>query len=404
MSIARRTKAQLVDELVKLTGVVGGGKVYYQLGKEQLCDELRKILAPGCIPNQVNVMLAASSEKYMDMDAGDPWFSSKLVAKFWDNPAVQVEQKLDGVRAKLHFYRDGSGPTSWCVRMDGRNRSTKTYAFSEFTESLPHFTGSFVWHQQLFDGTIIDGELLMPQESIWTGKVQTDSVRYSSIVVTNAGVKVALRVQVENGNCLFFPFDVIQYCGHWCHDKALNGRQNRLAHFLNNNPHPDMRVVPGVEASADRDAKVAFYLSIVMAGGEGVILKDVNAKYEFGKRRECWLKVKKFETVDCFVTDSRPGEHGFEGMVGALEGSVYMPAAAGETRTVEICAVSGFTLADRQEMTSKERPGKVKDKYFGRVMEVRYQEKSKTGRGMHARFVRWRPDKSASDCLLTQDK
>ena len=403
MSIARRTKAQLIDELLSFCPDLDA-LCLDSLGKEKLCNRLRQILAPDCIPNQVDVMLAASSEKYMEMDSDNPWLSPRLVAQFWKSPRVSVDQKLDGVRAKLHFYRDGC---ELIVRVDGRNRSTKTYAYSEFTASLPHFCGGlygvpsgFVWKEQLFAGTIIDGELLMPQESIWTGKVQTDSVRYSSIVVTNAGVDVALRVQAENGNCLFYPFDVIQYCGYWCNNKSLYGRQARLTHFLENNPHPDLRPVPGIEANAGRDAKVAFYLSTVLAGGEGVILKNIDALYEFGKRRECWLKVKKFETLDCFVTGSRPGEHGFEGMVGALEGSVY-----DGINIVGICAVSGFTLADRQIMTDKLNPGGVvKDKYLGRVMEIRYQEKSKTGRGMHARFVRWRPDKNAADCLLTQDK
>ena len=405
MSIARRTKAQLIDELMQATSLHSGPSriCLEEFSKERLCDELRNRLAPDCIPNQIKVMLAASSEKYMNMDSDNPWLTTGLCT-FWDDPNVAVEQKLDGVRAKLHFYRNGP---CYMVRMDGRNRSTKTYAYSEFTNSLPQFCSceyqilqqKFKWAEELFKGTIIDGELLMPQESIWTGKVQTDSVRYSSIVVANAGAKVALQVQADYGNCLFYPFDVIQYCGHWCCASPQHGRQHRLRHFMENNPHPDLRVVPGIEANAIRDAKVAFYLSIVYKGGEGVILKDVNAIYERGKRRECWLKVKKFETIDCFVIDSRPGEHGFEGLVGALEGAVY-----DGDRAVGICAVSGFTLVDRQAMTSKERPGKVKDEYFGRVMEVRYQEKSKTGRGMHARFVRWRPDKSASDCLLTQDK
>lgn len=397
MSAARRTKADLIKELHGLDCGFGEDECVL-CSKDELCNRLRNILAPDCIPDQVNVMLAQSSEKHMDMDSPNPWLSPGMV-RFWDHPRCSIEQKLDGVRAKLHFYRDAEG--SPVCRMDGRNRSTKTYACSEFTLSLPHICKWRDWHEDLFRGTIIDGELLMPAESIWTGKVQTDSVRYSSIVVTNAGTEVALQVQAENGNCLFFPFDVIKYQGHWCITKPLYARAGRLEHFLTNNKHPDLRPVPGVGAEADKEAKISYYLSTVLNGGEGVIIKCLDAPYEFGKRRSCWLKVKRFETAYCYVTDYKPGEHGFEGMIGALEGAVIK-----DGEPVDFCAVSGFTLVERQTMTDKTpgATGMLKAKYYGRVMQVRYQDKSKTGRAMHARFIKWCPEKTQEDCKVVSPK
>lgn len=396
MAIARRTKADLIAEIkLHYPKYVEDDAALQVMSKKELSVILAARLAPSDSLQQIEVMLAASSEGYMDMEAQYPWYSGSMQS-IWAYKATRVEQKMNGVRAKLHFTRVKGQPV---VRLDGRNQSTKTFIFNEFTTNLPHFPLWPHWQSDLFAegsdgiGTILDGELLMPVESLWSGKTQTASELYSSLVVINAGPDVAIAVQRANGWCRFHIFDVLMYRGEWQIYKPLINRLILLEQIKQANPHPAFDEVPFVDHDSPVEAKIKFYLAIVGAGGEGVILKDVNARYETGKRRESWLKVKKFTTIDCFVTGYRPGESGFEGMVGAVECAVLKGGVE-----FGICAVSGFTLEERRTMT--EDDGSLIRGYYDKVMEIRFQEESKTGRGMHARFVRWRPDKNKSDCTM----
>lgn len=396
MAIARRTKADLIAEIkLHYPKYVEDDAALQVMSKKQLSVILAARLAPSDSLQQIEVMLAAPSEEYMDMSAQYPWYSGQMLP-IWGCQATRVEQKMNGIRAKLHFTRVKGQPV---VRLDGRNQSTKTFTFHEFTTNLPQFPLWPHWQKELFAegsdgiGTILDGELLMPVESLWSGKTQTDSELYSSLVVVNSSPEVAIAVQRANGWCRFHLFDVLMHRGEWQVYKPLVDRLALLEQIRQANPHPAFDEVPFISHDSSVEAKVKFYLAIVGAGGEGVILKDIHAKYETGKRRESWLKVKKFKVIDCFVTGYRPGESGFEGMVGAVEGAVLK---GGEQ--FGICAVSGFTLEERKSMTAED--GSLTREYYDKVMEIRFQEESKTGRGMHARFVRWRPDKNKSDCTM----
>jgi ATP-dependent DNA ligase len=126
--------------------------------------------------------------------------------------------------------------------------------------------------------------------------------------------------------------------------------------------------------------------------GEGIMLKHKKAT-AYGKN---WTKVKKEDTVDCFILSATPGKGKYEGQIGTLELAVY----SGDT-IYPIGKISNVgTDSDRLNMTNLAREGKLKN----RVIEVKYNEVTKNLKLRHGRFIRWRDDKAPAACLVDQLK
>jgi len=98
-----------------------------------------------------------------------------------------------------------------------------------------------------------------------------------------------------------------------------------------------------------------------------------------------WRKYKPFKTIDLVVTSITEGRGKYEGFVGSL-----------------VCGCEGRTLANVSGFDDDERM-LLSEADIGRVIEVKYQYVGAGGRLRHPTFVRWRDDKLADDCLLSQD-
>ena len=116
-------------------------------------------------------------------------------------------------------------------------------------------------------------------------------------------------------------------------------------------------------------------------GIEGWVLKQ-RIKYP------SWFKLKLVDTYDLIVTGLKPAEAGkFAGLVGALLCSAYING-----QLEEVAAVSGMDDTTRMALSEKD---------IGRVVEVRANMIASQGRLRHPRFIRWRDDKNASECILS---
>lgn len=180
--------------------------------------------------------------------------------------------------------------------------------------------------------------------------------------------------------------------------------------------------------------KRAFYETLVQAGGEGVVFKDVNAEYVEGpSRTRAMFKAKRFEEFDAFVTGFKPGEEegGWELLVGALEFSCV--TESGQNHPIAFC--SNLTLEDRKLATrcgncravlsvndvnldgkrrimgtkctgcAAENPPPVMNlEWKNRVAEIRGQEfTSRVFRLKHATIERWRvgaDGKTPEECVI----
>ena len=130
-----------------------------------------------------------------------------------------------------------------------------------------------------------------------------------------------------------------------------------------------------------------FYKKVTSEGGEGLIIKTMNGKYEW-KRSKNWLKYKPVYTYDGVITGfylGRPGSK-YENTLGGVliegddENGHHFKTAVG----------SGFSDEERDEIWQNQ------NSYMGKMIEVEAQELSKSGDEYSLRFPvfkMWRDDK-----------
>lgn len=202
-------------------------------------------------------------------------------------------------------------------------------------------------------------------------------------------------------------------------------------------------------------SRKAYYEFVVLIGGEGVMLKPVNGVYSCGARKDTFMKVKKFLTRDCVVlgftepTKEYKGKYPdpktwrywesydetlfdtsdpnqlqmvvdnieevapvskyyAEGWVGNIIAGVHITDEEAEKlpkkckddittfkgeKYLIVAEISGYDEYTRAYFT------KNQNQILGTVVEIKANDIFKdTGRLRHPRFLRMRPDKSASQC------
>lgn len=337
--------------------------------KDELMDKLAKhhrqqVPTQPPLLRQLNVMLARNVKDLPEETLAEMCTSVKWVA----------EEKLDGVRAKLHLGKKGN-------RIDSRHRSDVTYEYVEKTNCLPHLRDV----KHVFAGTVLDGELIMPVERIDNGKTKTDSHLTSTTATVNSSPERAVELQELVGRCRYFAFDLLFYCGEDVRWRPYFERYDMLGAV-----HPHLRFV-SLPARCAGLGKVAFYNALVKGGGEGVMLKRLDWPYESGKRSKGMYKWKKSQSCDCFVTGFVPGKGEFSGLVGALVVSVM-----DKGKEQEVAAVQPGDLTFRREISLPD--GSLRDDIYCKVLEVTYLCETKNNRLRHAVLKRWRTDKTMYEC------
>jgi ATP-dependent DNA ligase len=309
--------------------------------------------------------------------------SREEMGRLLADPAWVAEEKYDGCRAKLHIGPAGN-------RLDTRNRLPATHHYHEITDNLPHLASAAM---PALAGTVLDGELLMPG---------ADS-RTSAIVIATAGPETAQNLQRRLGLCRFVAFDCMFFRGRDIRERPFRERRKALEEVVTwmhaFGVLPELALSPVVEIHQ----AAGLYARVTAAGGEGVMLKNLDAPYSMhhSRRVSHQLKWKKMREVDGFITGFVPGDLAgeFANLVGAFRVSVY--DAAGKIR--EIASVQPGGMAERVRATKRGPRGpELADGYAGRCIEVRFQRMTEYGRCIHAVFSRWRPDKNPKDCVCEE--
>ncbi|MCH8991178.1 MAG: ATP-dependent DNA ligase, partial [Acidobacteria bacterium] len=92
-----------------------------------------------------------------------------------------------------------------------------------------------------------------------------------------------------------FYFDILHLNGTDLIDHSTLERRAALESVV-----PAGQIVTAI-VTADADEAAAFYGAAVGAFQEGVVVKQVDAKYEAGRRGGAWLKVKPAHTLDLVI-------------------------------------------------------------------------------------------------------
>lgn len=277
-----------------------------------------------------------------------------------DDPNWIAEEKIDGSRYLLYL---GSHPYD-----DNRNS-----AFLSRRHSAK-------------DGLYVDKAFQVPHIATWSsgdpcavldGEIRSPDGFGNTVSIMNSHPAEAIRLQEAKGYVEYHVFDILSMDGrditHW----PLRLRRQGVVEVLRLLDSRWYKPVPELIGN-----RKEHFERLVNAGGEGLMLKDVNAVYGKG-----WAKIKKKYDVSGIITGFIPGEGKYEGQIGSLCISVYC-----DNELIEIATAGGFDDSLRLEISQNF------DDYKGRVVDVWAQEITSGDRLRHPRFYRFRDDMDPSQC------
>jgi len=129
----------------------------------------------------------------------------------------------------------------------------------------------------------------------------------------------------------------------------------------------------------------AMMNEVVSKGGEGLMLKDPNAKYE-GKRSPYILKLKAEYDDEAIITGYDMGQGKYTGMLGAFVCSPLMPEINGKRK---INQEYSFTIAG---MTDSVRKTYKRTHPIGTIITFQFNDRTVSGKPRHPRYQRIRTD------------
>lgn len=325
-------------------------------------------------PEEIAPMLAQDAKRPTEQE-----FNERFKEGVW-----VAEHKYNGVRGILYITRSG-------IRIISRRRSDITHRYVEKQRNVPHLQ----LPQEVldaYDGTVLDGELRCPKDVVDTGKTVTVNRLQAAVAILNSAPEVGISIQDKQDCRLsYVAFHLIRWKGHAMRSyQSMRPTLEGIVRMLEGGATGTL-LYRVSEVAYER--MWAFYERLVKEGHEGVVMKRVDLEYQPGKRVKGQLKCKRFVEVDGFVTGHIPGEHGFTGLVGALEVSAY--------REGKVCVIAHFSnipLVDRKQMTGPQ--GELIPEYYNRVVTVRGAEWTRNKLLFHCQLVSYREDKAPEECRV----
>lgn len=268
-----------------------------------------------------------------------------------------AQRKVDGYRCLIHLEdiseQDELADVSHRVTAYSRR-------MNDVTESLPELL-EIQWPEGDY---ILDGEVIAE-----TGNYSDTSER-----IGRKAENVERDVEMQ-----FELFDMVMYQGNDISDSPLYSRHEHLEHFVSLTDDERLTALP-----LEEDIEQAMD-DAVENGEEGIIVKDYDSEYEYGKRASSWQKVKiDSDNVDLKIRAFHEGEGKASGTLGKVELETSDGVYVGNSG-------SGFTDAERDEIWNN------KEEWMGRCIEV---EARGLGTGDKLRmpiYVRDRGDDGTAD-------
>ncbi len=246
-----------------------------------------------------------------------------------------VEPKLDGVRCLTVIDYEQRTVTQY-------TRNGKVLEnFGHITEYLAGFLDEFG------RSYVLDGEIM--------------SSSFQDLMK-----QVHRKENVNASDAVLNLFDIVPLVEFKAGASAMG--QKRRSAFLKNfenifNDSGFINIVPqrefDLDVFTDEIEFKDYTKSMVEAGYEGIMIKDLNAKYEC-KRSTNWLKMKPFIEVSLEITDVEEGTGRNVGRLGAI-----ICRGVDNDREIQVNVGSGFTDRDRGDYWE------ARDSLPGQVVEVR---------------------------------
>lgn len=320
-----------------------------------------------------------------------------------------VEAKLDGFRMQVHKNNEK-------VTLFSRRQEDMTHMFPEIVKA--------VREQVKPKKAILEGEALAYSE-------ETDEF-YSFQVTIQRKRKYGVKEYSEKFPLQLFLFDAMYADGENLMDLPFKKRRKKLKQMVSQGK--DIKLTDQIITSKPKELNEFFDLN-VQKGLEGIIAKDLNAKYIAGARKYAWIKLKRSykgdlgDTIDTVIIGYYAGKGARAKFgLGALLVAVYNE----EKDCFETIAKIGTGMTEKQlteleKMLKKERvkkkPARAKSElepdYWvepKQVIEVRADEitespvhtaaKQKGKEGLALRFprmVKLRTDKEPEQSTTVKE-
>jgi ATP-dependent DNA ligase len=278
-----------------------------------------------------------------------------------DSPEYIAQIKLDGMRAIVHITSNGLRIFS---RSAGVADPTRPL---EKTNSLPHLAA--LMFPELV-GTVLDCEILA---------IGKDSAELAGIVHRKEHSDECNEVKI-------FVFDCLLINGKKITDKSYQARFGYLLSISYKLQCEHISILPFASSPLQ---KRKLYESVLASGGEGIMLKRLDAEYIEGERpSNNWYKAKKSATYDCVVMGFSLGKGKYNSQVGAVKFGQYVGG-----KLLELGQASGMSDDIRRDMSVNPK------KYLGKVVTIKGMERLKSGAIRHPQFGGIRIDKHPLQCI-----
>lgn len=321
----------------------------------------------------------------------------EYVDKTFKKDKWSLQHKLNGQRLILAIDPDGT------THMTSRDRSVKTFRYSELDN---HVLGLLDLESPFSGLTVLDGEVMCEEANIkLPSGVETTSTLQSTVALIHMNAKDSIEYQRKNGFSLRYKvFDILYLDGKDVQNEPYRVRKDLTVTACQAiktlNPDCAIDIVPTID---DYDSAWEVFQDYVSKGGEGLILKNLDAKYEQGKRTKGQWKLKARLTIDAFVTGYVPASED-KSLSDYIGGLVFSTNYKG--KEIEIAAVSNIDMATRRDATIYvEGKPTLNPKFIGKCAELVGQNfKEGSMRLGSARINEWRDDKNPEDCVLLEEQ
>lgn len=326
----------------------------------------------------------------------------------WNSHDWIAEEKIDGVRMiivwdatekKFHFY--------------SRNNSVTDYLPQDYSDTIFVTAENFDYP----DNFVLDSEIISSNPCLETNTHCLTQLQ-STAALLNLNSEDSKTIQKKYPlkfvvfDCLYDSsslIDEIWEVRH-CHAAELCSK------LLDSGFCCELNKV--VENTVDNQyAKREFFDAVISRCGEGLVLKNRNAKYHATSSRtiDC-VKVKRStadaltKDIDAFVTDYVVGKDDTRNsnMVVGFVFSILLKKQDGSvvTHPIAVCSNVSDIIKDDATVISEDGQVKLNPDYYGRVATVQGQNISaRSLRLTHAVIDCWRPDRSAdtTETILESD-
>ena len=264
---------------------------------------------------------------------------------------TRVEWKYDGFRIQCH--KDGNKVKIFSRRLD------------DVTNQFP-------------DIVLMVKENVTAKRCIIEGEAVAIDTKGSPLAFQSLSRRIQRKYEIEK-MVKEIPvqvnlFDLIYFDGENWMDRPLKERWQKLKEIVVKNE--SFMLAQYIETENPKEA-VIFYREAIEKGQEGVIVKNLDAKYQPGKRVGYWLKVKEIlEPLDLVVTGAEWGE----GKRAKWLGSLILAAKKGDEFVETGRMASGLTEQQMEDLTKEIKPliiseeGKIVKIKPKIVLEIGYEE------------------------------